>query len=502
MSFREKIIKDTMMYSLANYIAMGIGIFVSIITKNILGTLGTGYFAMVKVFSSYGGFSDLGTRDAMLRETTQAAGAGNIAQVGKVRDTVFSFTLLASLGVIVIFTIIAFFFTHDPLMKRGVLLAGILVLVTQFYNFSLTFMRSLKEVSHVSLTILANIVGVALFSILGAFFYGVLGLIVGLIIATFISSFFAYKISGMRLSFHWDGPEVWRLVRIGFPLVLAGYAMDTFLIVDTIMIGKMIGYNQLGFYTIALMSIQQINSLGRFSQIVLLPHIQGKYGENQNLADTKTIFVKSTMTLVYFLPVVIALVFFGVPGVVHYLLPKFIPGLVAMRILVPAYYFVAVNEMSSTILFTINKQERQIPLCVAMIGFAILLNYLFIKAQGGIEGVALATMIAYFFYFLFFFHYAFNHLMAKSELHRSIATVVLIFLYSTGLLHGIEWACHLSQPLIECVVKLLVFLFLFSPILIVFEKKEGIFKTIGSLFGNKLARMQRSFRGNGTEGIL
>jgi O-antigen/teichoic acid export membrane protein len=370
-------------------------------------------------------------------------------------------------------------------MKKGILLAGFLVLVTQIYNFSVTFMRVLKKVSHLSLTIVVNILGVALFSIAGAYFFGVLGLITGLMIATFLSAFFAYRLSGMRLRFYWNAGEVWRLIRIGFPLVLAGYALDTFLIVDTIMIGKMIGYNQLGFYTIALMSIQQINSLGRFSQIILLPHIQEKYGKTKDLTDAKSLFVKSTTTLVYFLPVIIALVFFGVPVVVHYFLPKFNPGLVAMRILVTAYYFVAVNEMSGSILFTINKQARQIPIFAAMIVMAIGLNYLFIKTKGGIEGVALATTIAYFFYFAFFFYYAFKHLMEKPELHRNILAIIGIFAYMSLLLHGTESLCHLANPLAGCVVKFLIFLLLFSPVLVFFEKKEGVLKTIVSIFHDK-----------------
>jgi len=485
MHFRERIIKDTLMYSVANYIAMGVGIFLSIVTKGILGTLGAGYFAMIKVFTSYGAFSDLGTRDAMLREVAQAVGAGDQKKAERIRDTIFTFTLLSSLAVIVVFAIISMFFVKDPLMKNGVLLAGFLVLVTQIYNFSITFMRILKKVSYLSLTIVANILGVALFSIAGAYFFGVLGLVIGLIVTTFFSAFFAYWLSDMQLRFRWDTGELWRLIRIGFPLVLAGYALDTFLIVDTIMIGKMIGYNQLGFYTIALMSIQQINSLGRFSQIILLPHIQEKYGKTQSLADAKSLFVKSTTTLVYFLPVIIALVFFGVPVIVHYFLPKFNPGLVAMRILVTAYYFVAVNEMSSTILFTINKQARQIPILAVMIIIAIGLNYLFIKTKGGIEGVALATTIAYFFYFAFFFYYAFKHLMEKPELRRSILAVIGIFLYMALLLHGTEALCHLTNPLIDCVVKYLIFLLLFSPVLVFFEKKEGVFKTIVSIFRDK-----------------
>lgn len=485
MHFRERIIKDTIMYSVANYIAMGIGIFLSIVTKGILGPLGAGYFAMIKVFSSYGAFSDMGSRDAMLREVAQAVGAGKEEAAARTRDSVFTFTMLSAAGVILVFWVIACFFVKDPVMKTGVFLAGFLVLATQLYNFTLTFMRVLKDVSHLSITVVVNILGVALFSILGAYFWGVLGLIVGLTITTFLSAYFAYRLSGMKLRLRWDPEETGRLIKIGFPLVLAGYALDTFLCADTIMIGKMIGYNQLGFYTIALMSIQQINSLGRFAQIILLPHIQEKYGKTGNLADSKPLFVKTTTTLVYFLPVIIGLVFFGVPVIVHYFLPKFSLGLAAMRILVTAYYFVAVNEMSSTVLFTINKQVRLIPIFASMILLAIGLNYVFIKAQGGIEGVALATTIAYVGYFAVVFTYAFRHLMENTELRRTVLFVLGIFAYMSVLLHGIEAVVRLASPLISALAKLAIFLVCFSPVLAYYEKQEGVLKSVGSIIVRK-----------------
>ncbi|MEI7752471.1 MAG: oligosaccharide flippase family protein, partial [Candidatus Omnitrophota bacterium] len=411
MHFRERIIKDTMMYSVANYIAMVVGIFLSIVTKNILGALGAGYFAMIKVFISYGDLSDLGSRDAMLREVAQAVGSGKNEEARKVRDVVFCFTLISSAIVVLIFMGISLFYIKDPILRYGVMIAGPLVFVTQLYNFMITFMRILKRVFSLSLTIVVNILGVAFFSILGAYAGGVFGMVTGLIIAALFSAYFAYRASGTQLGIRWEPREILRLVRIGLPLVISGYAMSVFLSVDAIMIGKMIGYKQLGFYTIALMSVQQINSLGRFTQIILQPYVQEKYGKEKNLVSSKSLFVKSTSVLIYLLPVFIAMIYYGVPVVVNYFLPKFILGLSAMRILTAAYYFVAVNEMSASILFTINKQSRTIPIFIAMTAFAIGLNYLFIVMGQGIKGVAFATAISFFCYFVIFFCYAFKHLM-------------------------------------------------------------------------------------------
>jgi O-antigen/teichoic acid export membrane protein len=495
MHFRERIIKDTVMYSVANYIAMGVGIFLSIITKSLLGTLGAGYFAMIKVFSSYGELSDLGSRDAMLREVAQLAGAKHDSKASQVRNTSFAFTLFSATLVVVIFCGIASFYIKDPVLKKGVMLAGFFVFATQIYNFMITFMRTLKKIYNLSVTIIVNILGVALFSILGAYWGGVLGVVIGLTVATLLSALFAYKIIGARLGVYWDPREVLRLVRIGSPLVVTGYAFSIFLSIDTIMIGKMIGYNQLGFYTIALMSLQQINSLGRFTQIILQPHIQEKYGQNKNLADSKSLFVKSTKVLIYVLPVIIAMVFYGVPVVVRYFLPKFNLGLPSMRILVTAYYLVAVTEMAGSILFTINKQARVIPILACMILLATGLNFVFIATWKSIESVALATTIAYFFYFAIFFSYAFRHLMEKAELLRTVAMVIAVFLYMALLLHGIEFLVHYQNSLISMVVKFLLFLLFFSPFLIHFEKQEGVLSIISGMVMRKWSERSKSPEG-------
>ncbi|HOW58901.1 MAG TPA: oligosaccharide flippase family protein [Candidatus Omnitrophota bacterium] len=485
MHLRERIIKDTILYAMANYFAMGVGIFLSIVVKGILGPLGSGYFAMVKVFSSYGDLSDLGSRDAMLREVAQATGAKREDEAFRVRNVSFAFTLISAGFVVLLFIGIALFI-KDPVLRKGVMIAGFLVFATQIYNFMITYLRVLKKIFTLSTVIVVNIIGVALCSIVGAYGAGVIGLVSGLVVSTSLAAFFAYGLSKTRIGVCLDARETFRLVRIGFPLVVSGYALNIFLSIDTIMIGKMIGYTQLGFYTIALMSIQQINSLGRFAQIILQPHIQEKYGQTGNLRDSKSLFVKSTRVLIYVLPLIIAMVFYGVPVIVHYFLPKFNDGLSSMRILVTAFYFVAVNEMSGSVLFTINKQARMIPIIAGMILIAIGLNYAFIAVWKNIEAVALATTLAYFLYFSIFFCYAFRYLMAKAELMRTVLVVIGIFCYMSVLLHGIEYFVHFQNPIAGSIAKFFVFLCFFSPFFFYFEKHDGVLKTVASVFLKKL----------------
>ncbi len=484
MSLKVRLIKDTMLYSAANYVAMAIGIVLSIVSKGVLGVVGAGYWAILKIALSYSGLADFGAKEAMLREYSQAMGSQNRPRAEMIVGSSFLFLCLTA-AVFAAGIFLYSFFVQDAVLRTAFWALSALIIATQVYNFMLTFLRASKNIARLSGIILLNIGLVAVISIPWALKAGVMGFVLGTLAATVLSAAAAFAGCGMRLRFVWDGAQVWSLVKIGFPLVVAGYAMDTFLTLDAIMIGKLLGVRELGYYTIALMSVQQINSLGRFSQIILLPHAQEKYGRSNSLEDTKPLFLRTTRVLMYVLPVIIAAVYFFVPLVVGWFIPKFIPGLGAMKILVLGYFFVAVNELSATILFTINKQKVLVPLFSLMILAAAGLIYFFIRSGFGIEGVALATCIGYFLYFIVVFCYAFGFLLDKNELRRTVFRALTVFFYFSLVILNLEQWVGVESAEWAAAVKMLVFLLLFSPFLLHLEKKEKIFKAVMRVFFNK-----------------
>ena len=146
MTFKKRIIKDTIQYSIANYTATAIGVVVSVMTKAILGTVGAGLWAIMKVFNSYGEYSDLGTRDALLREIPQLIGAREMDKCEKIQNSAFSFSMLSALFSAAAFLIMAVFVIREQALKHGVIVVAFLVIATQMYNYFLTLLRTLKKV--------------------------------------------------------------------------------------------------------------------------------------------------------------------------------------------------------------------------------------------------------------------------------------------------------------------------------------------------------------------
>ena len=480
---KERVVKDTLQYSIANYVAMAIGIPLSIAIKAILGPIGSGQWALLKVTGSYGEYSDLGTRNAMIRELPRAAGAGNEALSTGIRDAAFSFTFLASFFSAGVLFIVSFYLHGEPALRQGLRVLAFLVAATQFYNFSLTSLRTSKKVKELSLVIVLNMVFVALFSVVGALLKGVPGLAAGTLLATALSVLSARRFGMLRFRLSWDWARIRTLLGIGFPMVLVSYVTITFLSVDSILVAKMIGTRELGFYTIALMSVQQISALGRFSQIILVPHIQERYGQTGTLGETTPFFVRTTHALGYFLPLVIGFVFFFVPIVVHYFLKGFEPGVPAMKILVLGYFFVAVNEMSSTLLFTADKQVKLIPIIGAMVLAASALIFIFIRAGWGIEGVALAASTAYFLLFLSTFCYAFWHLLGPSKMLRMAAEIGLVFVYFAAAALSLDRIVRWDIFWAAALLKYVLFVLAITPVLWRLEKKENLFGLLRKMSG-------------------
>ncbi len=486
-SLKKQIVKDTLVYTFANSVAMAIGIFVSVATKAILGTVGAGYWAILKVFTSYGEYSDLGTRNAMIREIPRMIGAGKKTEARKTEDSAFAFTILAAIFSAVVIALIATR-TREPLLKKGLWISAGLVVATQLYNFSLTLLRTFKKVGSLSTVIVLNMILVGVFSIAGAFWKGVLGMAMGVTLATCVSACAAYLFGRMQFRSAWDSAEIVRLLKIGFPMVIISYALVTFLSLDTLMIGKMIGIREAGLYTIGLMSVQQVGALGRFSQIILLPHIQERYGQTGSLPETAAIMIRATRVLAHLVPIMIAFVVFFVPVIVHCFLPKFSGGLASMKVLVIGYYFVAVNELSANAAFTADKQKQLIPFLCALIAVAAGLNLLFIRLGFGIEGVAAATSISYFLCFVIVFSFAFSRLVSFSQARRVVLEVLSLFGYFSLCIWAAEFFEVVPGPVLwKACLKFAAFGVLFFPALLRIERAERICGILKNLFLKRVA---------------
>ena len=480
------IIKDTLIYSGGSYIAIIIGFTVSVLSKRFLGVSGAGYWALLTVITTYGMYISLGMQNALIREVPQSIGAKKMKRAKEIEDVTFSFLIVTSLAGAVVIWLLSFFLFTDPLLKTGMKIIAVLVSVTQLYNVILNILRAKKQISILSKVVVFNMLFVAILALPGAYLFNVNGFAAGMVIATALSFILAKRWANIRFSLSFDWAQIWHLIKIGFAMLLVSILFRTFLNVDKIMIGKMLGIEQLGLYAIGIMAVQQVGSLPRFFNIVIFPHIQEKYGATKDIMDVKEMILKPTYFISRLMPIFIGIIIFLAQPIVLYVLPQFKDGLGVMKILVLSYFFIAVNEIASTLLFTIDKQRLLIPLYGIMVAISIGLNYLFIAKGLGIIGVALGTSISYFVFFLVVFTFASGHIMAWREIIRFYFEIMMFYIYFLINILWIDAIVNIPNIVLVAFLKITCFLLISIPVLIGVQRRERIFSLIVEVFKSKI----------------
>jgi O-antigen/teichoic acid export membrane protein len=478
--------RDTLIYSGASYIAIFIGFFVSIFSKKFLGVSGAGYWAILTVATTYGMYIGLGVQNALIREVPQRIGAKEIEKAKAIENVTYSFLLIAGLAGAIVMWLISFFLFADPLLKTGLKIVAVLVFVTHMYNLILNILRARKQISILSRVVIFNILLVAMLALPGAYFLNVNGFAAGMVISTALSFFFAKRWASIRFSLSFDWVHIWHLIKIGLAMLLVSILSRTFLNVDKIMIGKMLGMEQLGFYTIGIMAIQQIGTLPRFFNIVIFPHIQEKYGETKDVQDIKGMVIKSNYFISRLIPILMGTIIFITQPIVLIVLPQFEDGLGIMKILVIGYYFIAINQMSTTVIYTIDKQRSLIPLYGIMVAVCIGLNYLFIIMGLGITGVALGTSISYFLFFLVVFTFGSMHIMEWYKIVRFYFEIMIFYIYFVVNILWIDAIVNFPGAILTSFAKIFCFLLVCIPVLISVQRREKVFSLIYETFKSKI----------------
>jgi len=474
------------MYSGASYIAIIVGFFVSVFSKRFLGVSGAGYWALLTVVITYGMFISLGIQNALVREVPQCVGAKEMEKAREIEGVTFSFLVIASLAGAVVIWLLSFFLFTDPSLKTGMKIIAVLVSVTQFYNLILNILRAKKQISILSKVVVFNILFVAILALPGAYFLNINGFAAGMVIATALSFYLGKRWANIRFSLNFDWAQIWHLIKIGMAMLLASILFRTFLNIDKIMIGKMLGIEQLGLYTIGIMAVQQVGSLPRFFNIVIFPHIQEKYGATKDVMDVKEMILKPTYFISRLMPIFMGIIIFLAQPIVLYVLPQFQDGLGIMKILVLGYFFMAVNEMSSALLFTIDKQKLLIPLYGIMVAVCIGFNYLFITMGFGIIGVALGTSISYFLFFVVVFTFASNHIMEWRKIVSFYLEIMIFYVYFLVNILWIDAVINFYDIILTSFAKIACFLLVSIPVLIHVQRRERIFSTIYEIFKSKI----------------
>jgi O-antigen/teichoic acid export membrane protein len=290
--------------------------------------------------------------------------------------------------------------TLDIYVFWGLIAMGVIIVAVRMESYIVTILRAKKVFFPESLGKVINAVlyiGLIYLVVKNFKLYGLYAVNTAVILCSILILIFLSK---EHFRFSLKKEELKHLIKVGIPLVLLGFMFVNLTNIDRIVVVKMLGAEKLGYYSVSIMMGNIIYNVSNMASVVLYPRFQEIYGKNDDKREVYRVMQK-IIKLIWF-PLII-LVLCGIvflPYLVEILIPKYIAGITSMKILLCGIYFLSLSVFYRNYLVTINKQLVSLFMCIGAVIINLILNILFIKMGLSIEGVALATSISYFIYFL------------------------------------------------------------------------------------------------------
>lgn len=381
-----------------NFCSTVLGFFVA----RLLGPTIQGLWQTARLFRTYSDLAGLGQALGMRREAAVALGAGDEEEVARQRDTSFAWNTFSLLGAGVVLAVYALLAPLSTLMCRALLAVAATVAVTGASNF---FNLWYKTVSRFGVLAAASVAGgVANLLAIGLLYWlGFSGLLVGYVATAVTILVVLVLFYGERLRLRFSVGAWRRSLSIGFPLFLITASGMVFASVDRILVIALMGFANMGFYSVAAMCFVPLQMAVSSVAVVLLPHVCRQYGANGSAAALGKYLLMPLSVLMIGLPALTGFLAILLPPVVRLLLPQYEAGIVPAQVTLVGLSFAAAGGFSHNILQAAGRTWWLFGAMLAGSVVKLILVWVFIRGGWGLVGVSAASAGAYIVQFLLLF---------------------------------------------------------------------------------------------------
>jgi O-antigen/teichoic acid export membrane protein len=396
---RSAIAKDTLAMWTSMFFTQFVGFFLAVFIRRELGPEQMGVWALLQVFVGYSSYAGLGIYDAALREIPICRGRGDTARAQLIRNVTWTFTLATSAAVSAL--VLAYLLVEgkglSPVVFWGVASLLVLIPLQRVSNFLIGFLYVEKQFTLAGRFKTYSAIANAVFTFAGVLWAGIYGFYAAMIAS------FAYNIAYLRwkapveLRFGWNNGEFKKLASFSVALLVIG-AMNTFLVsADRLAIGRFLGLEALGVYTLATMGSGFVLTFAYMFSATVYPRVLEKYGEKGNAAEVVRIVRLPSLFLSAYLPMAAGLIWSLAPWLTQRVLHEYQDGLPALRALMFGAVFLALTNQTNQMIYALDRQRRMIVVyLISLATAAFAYGFARMNAWGSVEIYAWAAAFTFF----------------------------------------------------------------------------------------------------------
>ncbi len=348
-----------------------------------------GIFLSASLVLTYVPFMSLGVNNGLNRQLPYLLRKEDISGSIVLTSTAWYSTLLSSwliLFVLLLFSL-KYFLSGDTQLALAFVAVSIIAFCNLLTNHLETLYRS--EGLFVKLSKIKFIKALtAVLTIPVVYFLGFYGLLVRAVILGLIYLVILNNIRIINSGFVFSKKSFKELIKIGFPIFIAGYIYSFFTSMDRLLIIQYLGTEELGFYMPAILIKSGLMVLPTSIFQVIYPKMCNVYGQTGDPKSLVRIALKPLPFLTIALLPIFVIGWFLVEPFINFVLPQYEKGITAAQWVVVLTYFQCLG-IHQDVLTILNK----IPSFIIATCFGILMSLFLIpelmQTYAGVQGASM-----------------------------------------------------------------------------------------------------------------
>lgn len=381
------------------FLGQGIGklfkFFVVMAAARILGPADFGAFNyLLSIVSLFFIFSDWGVGALVIRDYQKES----IDKEKYIRSAAGLKIILVAIAFLAV--LFGLFFFQSPVFKTNLILLAVFLVVSNLRDFIVYLFRAFQKMEKEFWLVLAenlSLLIVGLFLLL--IYKNIISLSLAYICSMVISVALALILFKNYFSYlkpEWRKGYIKNLLINGAPIMFFGLLSFIFFATDQIILGKLRGTTEVGYYSIATKIILLINTVSGLLMTAVFPYLASQIGNAQKVMKIFKKVLLGFITLSILLAVIGAISAPLIPLIVG---SQYGPSVGLFRFFIWIIVFMFPITLFDYILFAYNKQWLNFWFTAVCAIINIILNFMLIPRYG-IFGAAAASIMAQFLNFL------------------------------------------------------------------------------------------------------
>jgi len=372
-----------------------VGLLNTLLRPKLLTPQWFGLWSLLKVIPDYTSYLHLGARTGMRISVPRLIANKDDEALHTTVASAFWGSLIPNAGVSAALLILAACGHYSTELRIGLAAMAALIILDRLYEHCAAVLQGhqmFRELSRVMY--LRNGLQLVL-SIPLMLYLGLYGLLIALPASYVVALLYLQSLKPMPLAGRFSRSAYLELVKLGIPLMGSSFLATLIITSGRLLVAVYLTTEEVGYYALGTLLVGSMLRFPEAARQVVEPRVLEKADTLHDHTVLDNYLFRPLAISACYTPLIIAPLFFLIPVLIAWFLPRYTLGIIPMQIFLFGFYFRALSYPLNNIIVAYRLQKDLAILTALSLLVDIGLSLYALKAGFGIIGVAVATSATY-----------------------------------------------------------------------------------------------------------